>query len=275
MSSNTWWRWPHLGAPGNHRGPGADWYDVDCTQYRKELSARMDGEALHVFPEALDAHVATCPGCASWLHRAEQVTRLARLAPAAPLRDRTEEILANVPAVRPRGRTLGLVVRLLLAAVALAQAALAYPDLVFGHDAMSSSTHVAHETGAWNAALAVAFLWVALRPRNAGGLLPMVAAFVAMVLAVSLSDLASERVHLERASSHLLAAVGLVLLAVLARRGGRSNRPLLGGRDVVPEHSGMARSDTDSTGPDPYWGADWGGEDTQPASGAMFRGNVA
>ena len=233
----------------------------------------MDGEALHVFPEALDAHVAACPGCASWLRRAEQVTRLARLAPAAPMRDRTEQILANVPAVRPRGRILRLGVRCLLAAVALAQAALAYPDLFFGHDAMSASTHVAHETGAWNAALAVAFLWVALRPRNAGGLLPMVAAFVAMVLAVSLSDLASERVHLDRAASHLLAAGGLVLLAVLARRGGRSDRPRLGGRDVGPDRSGTPESDLDPTGPDPHWGDrdhGWGDGDTRPASGALF-----
>jgi predicted anti-sigma-YlaC factor YlaD len=243
---------------------------VDCTQYREELSARMDGEALRVRPGALDAHVAACRACTSWLRAAEQVTRLARLAPAAPLADRTGEILAEAPGVRPRGRTLGLVVRLLLAVVALAQAALAYPDLVLGQDPMSSPLHVAHETGAWNAALAVAFLWAALRPRSASGLLPMVAAFVAMVLAVSLTDLASEEVHLARASTHLLTAFGLVLLAVLAWRRSKSDRPRMGGRGAGPDRYRTQWSDTE-----PAVDIGWEAEGDRPASGISPRGNVA
>ncbi|HEX5497270.1 MAG TPA: hypothetical protein VFX70_22130 [Mycobacteriales bacterium] len=244
---------------------------MDCTQYRDELSARMDGESLHVRPGALDAHVAACRGCASWLRNAEQVTRLVRVGPAGTLRDRTGEILAGVPSARPRGRTLGLVLRMMLAAVALAQATLAYPDLILGQDSMSSPLHVAHETGAWNAALAVAFLWAALRPRSASGLLPMLAAFVAMVLAVSLTDLASEEVHLERVSTHLLTTFGLLLMAVLvwSRRG--SDRPRLGGRGAGTDH----RYRTDPHAPEPAADLGWDTGDTRPASGASPRGNVA
>jgi predicted anti-sigma-YlaC factor YlaD len=243
---------------------------VDCTEYREELSARMDGEALRVPAAGLDAHVAACAGCASWLRAAEQVTRLARLAPAAALADRTAEILAAVPAVRPRGRSLVRVARLLLAAVALVQAALSYPYLVLGEDSMRAPMHVAHETGAWNAAMAVAFLWVALRPRSATGLLPLTAAFVAMLFAVSLPDLATERVHLERASTHLLTAVGLVLLAVLAWSRSRTHRPRLGGR-------GVGESGADRSGGEPA--AEF--EEATRAAGAggrlrrVPRGNVA
>lgn len=205
----------------------------------------MDGEPLRVSAGALDAHVAACLACASWLRAAEQVTRLARLAPAAALRDRTEEILAAVPTVRPRGRAVVRIARLLLTAVALVQAAMSYPYLVLGEDSMHAPTHVAHETGAWNTALAVAFLWVALRPRSATGLLPLTGAFVAMLFAVTLPDLATERVHLERVSTHLLTAVGLVLLAVLAWRQPRTSRPRLGGRGVGGGDLDLPRHDTE------------------------------
>lgn len=224
----------------------------------------MDGEPLRTRAAALDAHVASCPACASWLRAAEQVTRLARLAPAAPLQDRTGEILAVAPAVRVQGRTLVMVARLLLAVVAVAQAMLSYPLLMLGEDTLQTSMHVAHETGAWNSALSVAFLWVALRPRTAAGLLPLVATFVAMLFVVSLPDLAGERVHLERVSTHLLTAAGLILLAMLAWRAPRTRRPQLGGRGT----GGWRDRVTTDHAPDPADEvADWETGQSRPASG--------
>lgn len=231
----------------------------------------MDAEPLRTHPGALDAHLAGCPGCASWLRSAEQVNRLTRLAAAPPLRDRTAEILARTPEVRVRGQVLSRMIRLLLAVVALAQAVLAYPDLVLGQDTMSSPMHVAHETGAWNAALAVAFLWVALRPRSASGVLPVAGAFVVLVLVVSLSDLASERVHLERAATHLLTTFGVLLLAALVWHRGRTHRPRLGGRGAGTDRRRVTGSELPPVDTD----ADWPDRHSRPASGAVRRGNVA
>src|SRR5437762_1654163 len=48
---------------------------LSCDQARLALSARLDGEPLGVPADRLDAHLATCAGCADWLARAEQLTR--------------------------------------------------------------------------------------------------------------------------------------------------------------------------------------------------------
>jgi predicted anti-sigma-YlaC factor YlaD len=86
---------------------------------------------------------------------------------------------------------------------------------------MGAPVHMAHETGAWNLALAAAFLAVAASPRLAGGALPFLGTFAALLTAVTVNDLAAGHVQAARAVAHVLLLVGVVLVAVMAWRGRR------------------------------------------------------
>jgi predicted anti-sigma-YlaC factor YlaD len=109
-----------------------------------------------------------------------------------------------------------------LLAVGAAQAALAWPVLVTGPGAMSAPVHLAHETGAWNVGVAIAFLAVAAVPRLAAGALPFLGTFAALLVPVTIADLGAGHVHLDRAVAHLMLVGGTVLVATVAWRGRRS-----------------------------------------------------
>jgi predicted anti-sigma-YlaC factor YlaD len=197
---------------------------MQCSSFREAASARLDGEPLGVATADLDRHLAGCPDCAAWTGAAAVVTRRARLATAPVVPDLTAQVLAALPAVLPgaraaaRARLADTALRVLLAAVAVAQAALAWPALTEGSASMSAPVHMAHETGAWNAALAVAFAAVALAPRWAAGSLPFLSAFTAFLLATTVRDLADGHVDVDRALVHLLLLAGVVVVAALAWR---------------------------------------------------------
>ncbi|MDK3256344.1 zf-HC2 domain-containing protein [Blastococcus capsensis] len=198
---------------------------MQCSAFREAASARLDGEALGMSESALDRHLAACPGCAAWAAEAAVVSRRARLTSAPPVPDLTARVLIALPKEMPgvraaaRARLVGSALRLALVAVAVAQAGLAWPALMSGTAAMSAPLHMAHETGAWNAALAVAFVAVAARPRWAAGSLPFLSAFTVFLLATTVADLAAGHVHLDRALVHLLLLAGVVLICVVAWRG--------------------------------------------------------
>src|SRR6266511_2568191 len=79
------------------------------------------------------------------------------------------------------------------------------------------------------AALAVAVGWTAVRPRHAAGLLPLLAAFGAVLTVTSVADLRGGQVDLQRVSTHVLVWCAVALLAALiwVRR---APWPSLGGR---------------------------------------------
>jgi predicted anti-sigma-YlaC factor YlaD len=197
---------------------------MQCTTYREAVSARLDGEPLGM-PEAdLDAHLAACPGCAAWADSAAVVTRRARLAPAPPVPDLTETVLAALPRELPRAaraRVIGDFLRLALLAIGVAQGALFWPTMATGGGAMPAPMHMTHETDAWNLAVAAAFLAVAAAPRLAAGALAFLGSFAVLLTVVTADDLAAGRVPVERAIGHLLLLVGVLLVAVLAWRGRR------------------------------------------------------
>ena len=124
--------------------------------------------------------------------------------------------------------------RELCGAVAVAQVALAWPALTSG-TAISAPVHVAHETGAWNGALAVAFAAVALAPRLAPGSLPFLGPFGGFLLAATVHDLAAGTVHAGREVGHVLVLVGVALVALLAwrRRRHAPDRPPVARRQAV------------------------------------------
>ena len=217
-----------------------DQEDMSCLPYREALSARLDGEPLGMPARALDEHLTGCPSCAAWTGAAERVTRRARLAPAPPVPDLTAAVLGALPRELPgaraaaRARLTGTALRLVLLAVGAAQAAIAWPVLVSGTGAMSAPVHVARETGAWNLAVAAAFLAVALAPRLAAGALPFLGSFTALLLPVTLADLAAGHVHADRAVAHLLLLAGVAAVTATAWRGRRRREfPAVPGRRVT------------------------------------------
>jgi predicted anti-sigma-YlaC factor YlaD len=222
---------------------------MTCDQYRESASARLDGEDPGMPEAALEAHLSGCPACAGWLAAAQRVTRLVRVAPAEQVPDLAATVLDAVGTLR-RIRPGELLVRAGLALVAVAQWLLAWP-LLAGHDALAHAAHPAHETGAWNAALAVAVAWTALRPRHAAGLLPLLAAFGAVLTVASVADLRAGRVDATRVSTHVLVwcAVALVAALLWVRR---EPGPSLGGRGggVRPEPFARVPADPgDPAGP--------------------------
>ena len=144
---------------------------ASCSTVREALSARLDGEPLGMPEAALDQHLSACAACARWAEAAALVTRRARLAAAPQVPDLTAAVLAALPRELPgagaaaRSRLADTAVRLALLVVAAAQAGLAWPALASGAAAMSAPVHVAHETGAWNLAVA-APSWRWRRPRD-------------------------------------------------------------------------------------------------------------
>ena len=198
---------------------------MQCPTFRTAASARMDGEPLGMSQRALDTHLAGCAECAAWSDAAALVTRRARLAAAPPVPDLTLAVLEALPGELPgaaaaaRTRLVTTALRLALLAVGVAQAGLAWPSLASGAGAMSAPVHMAHETGAWNLAVAVALVAVAAAPRLAAGTLAFLGSFVAFLAPVTLADLADGRVQLDRALAHLLLLAGTALVAVVAWRG--------------------------------------------------------
>jgi predicted anti-sigma-YlaC factor YlaD len=197
---------------------------MQCPAYREALSARLDGEPLGVPERALDQHLAACPACAAWADDAVLVTRRTRLAAAPQVPDMTARVLQALPRELPgaaaaaRARLAETALRLALLAVGMAQAGIALPVLADGSGAMSAPVHMAHETGAWNLALAAAFLAVAAAPRLAAGALPFLGTFAVLLTVVTVQDLAAGHVHAGRAVAHLLLIAGVLLVSAMAWR---------------------------------------------------------
>jgi predicted anti-sigma-YlaC factor YlaD len=189
---------------------------VRCDRFQEAASARLDGEPIGMASSALDHHLATCVDCARWLDDAMRLTRQVRLQPADQP-DLAELILNNavLPARKVLRRRNWL--RLAVAIVGLIQVLIAAPSMFGTSIGMAMSVHATHEVAAWNCALGIALLGTALRPRRAGGVLSVLATFVAVLTLLSIRDVASGAVDVERLATHLGAVAGVVLLAGLAR----------------------------------------------------------
>jgi len=125
-------------------------------------------------------------------------------------------VLAALPVDPPRRRRVFAGARAALVVVAFLQALLAWSGALTGQDDMATG-HVAHEVGAWNLALAVAFLMVATRPKAADSLIAPVGVFVAVLAVVAASDAAADDLAMGRLVGHLLVGTGLVLLVAISR----------------------------------------------------------
>src|ERR1700754_2605503 len=229
---------------------GTDWRsggqesDLDCRQCREAVSARLDGEdppGGAAGAERAEAHLVTCTACREFVDDAAHITRLARTRPVEEVFDLMPALLEAWTDAAPereeaaaerrrhalRRRWALDIVRAGLGAVALGQLSLAGASIAATgsdetHVAMpgmglsgASAAHFSHESAAWNLALGVAFGWVALgRFRPSAGLVPMIAAFVGVLTALSVPDLFAGRVDPSRLVGHGVVVIGLVLLLV-------------------------------------------------------------
>lgn len=191
---------------------------MTCEQIRESLSARMDGEADPA-DATVDDHVAGCDGCREWLAKAALLHRKVRLAPAPEVPDLTMPVMtavaAEAAAALDRARHRRLLLRVALAAIAVAQLAMAGPLLLFGHD-HTAPVHVAHEVGSFDAALGLGLLLAALCPRLAAGMTPLVGVITGLLLLTAASDVIGGRTDLLDEAPHLWDLVGFLVLSHLA-----------------------------------------------------------
>ncbi|MEU4238972.1 zf-HC2 domain-containing protein [Actinoplanes sp. NPDC026619] len=200
-----------------------------CERWREMLSAQLDGEDDPAVRPLVDEHLAGCAGCQEWLDRAATVNRLTRTGVGvAP--DLSAAILAALPpaVAEPRKRwqrpALATGLYVALAAVGAVQLILGLDQIGGGvagvHDhigAGATSGHLWHESAAWNVAVGAGYLFIALRRTRPSGLVPMLTAFVGMLLLLSVNDLTGDRVDSARLISHGFVILGYLLVVALTR----------------------------------------------------------
>ncbi|GAB2468890.1 hypothetical protein GCM10027265_17450 [Jatrophihabitans fulvus] len=180
------------------------------------MSARLDDEPLGMSPSVLDSHLSSCSDCARWAEDAAVVTRQARL-DVTPVPDLSDVITAGIalPARRVLRRRHWL--RVLLGVIGVAQLAIGLPAIFGDELGMAMSSHGAHEGAAWNLAIGVAFLAAASVPRRATGLVPLLATFTVVLMALSIHDVAAGVVTVGRIATHAAVVAGLLVLLLLDR----------------------------------------------------------
>ncbi|NMO54301.1 hypothetical protein HH310_24340 [Actinoplanes sp. TBRC 11911] len=211
---------------------------MSCERWREMLSAQLDGEDDPAGREAVDAHLAECAGCRAWLDQAATVNRLTRISvPSAP--DLSAKILAALPEPAPRARvrqrlrlSLPALLYLALGLVGAVQLILGLGQIGGGvsgahvHTGVDATPgHLWHESAAWNVALGAGYLFIALRRSKPAGLVPMLTAFVGMLLLLSVNDLTGGRVDSTRLVSHCFVLVGYLLIVGLSRMPDRLASP--------------------------------------------------
>jgi predicted anti-sigma-YlaC factor YlaD len=201
---------------GNSGAREVDYLSMKCHTIRAAISARLDGEDPGVEAAALDEHMLQCAACRAFAHDAEVMHRDSRLARAPAVPDLTAPILKAIGSDRPhRHATHERALRFTLVGVALIMIVAALPALVLGDDA-GLPVHAARHVGSFDLALAIGFLFAAWRPSRIAGLLPVVAALVACLVATSILDVIDGRTGALTESQHIVEVAGLAAAWLLA-----------------------------------------------------------
>jgi predicted anti-sigma-YlaC factor YlaD len=201
---------------GNRTTDPDDYWGVNCESVRSSISALLDGEAPVVPVSDVEQHVQSCRSCRSWRGAAHEVTRRARLEAARSPARSTDDLLTVVleRARPPRRPSLLAWARSGLVAVASAQLAVTVP-LLLGRD-HGAPTHLAHEMGSFDMALAVGFLVAARRPERARGMQALVGAAAVFLVFTATLDLIAHRTSVGDEAPHVLAVVGWFLILYVA-----------------------------------------------------------
>ncbi|MFI5894181.1 zf-HC2 domain-containing protein [Actinoplanes sp. NPDC051513] len=206
---------------------------MGCERWREMLSAQLDGEDDPADRPRVDEHLAGCAGCREWLDSAATVNRLTRtavgVAPdlSASIMAAVEKAAETMPAPKRRF-PLAAALYVALAGVGAVQLILGLTQVGGGfagshvHAAGLDATpgHLWHESAAWNVAVGAGYLFIALRRSRPSGLVPMLTAFVGMLLLLSVNDLTGGRVDSTRLVSHGFVILGYLLVVALSKIAG-------------------------------------------------------
>lgn len=188
---------------------------MDCEIARTAISARLDGEDVNVDPVEFAGHLERCAACRTFARDAESMHREVRLARAPSVPDLTAPILASIGSESPPHATHERALRATLAIVAGVMIVAALPALLLGDDA-GLPVHAARHIGSFDLALAVGFLFAAWRPSRISGLLPVVTALVACLVATSVLDVLDGSTGALTEVQHAIEVVGLAAAWLLA-----------------------------------------------------------
>jgi len=187
---------------------------MDCDTAQSAISARLDGEDLGVDPVDLAGHLERCTACRAFARDAESMHREVRLARAPSVPDLTAPILASIGSDNSSANH-ERALRVTLAIVAGVMIVAALPALLFGDDA-GLPVHAARHIGSFDLAVAVGFLFAAWRPSRLPGLLPVVTALVACLVATSVLDVLDGSTAALTEVQHAVEVVGLGAAWLLA-----------------------------------------------------------
>jgi predicted anti-sigma-YlaC factor YlaD len=196
---------------------------VECDRAREAVSAALDGEPLGVPEAELSRHLRSCADCAAFAAAAGAAHRPMRLRVAGSVPDLTPQVVARVRAADRERVRWGL--RAALAATAVAEAALALPEL-----AGDGGGHGARHLGAFSVAVAIGLLLVVARPARARSFLALTATLAGALVIGAAVDLARGATPALGESRHLVEVTAFALVWLLAREAaapptGRARRP--------------------------------------------------
>ncbi len=195
------------------------------------MSARLDGESSPSEEALADRHVEECEACATWYERAARVTRLARMSVVgapADLSVEDDRLLDVVLAAAPGAgwRVAGQWLRIALGVLGFGQFVLGIGQIAalgmtqgVGSAGGMTSHHLLHESAAWNVAIGAAYLWIALRRARPAGALPIMTAFVAVLILLSIDDLLTGEVQAASLLTHTMVVLGYAVLVILRHPG--------------------------------------------------------
>lgn len=189
----------------------------DCEQHQIALSAMADGEEADIARAEVDRHLGGCDDCQAFVAASADLDRLVAAVRAVPVADRTAQIMAATAAAEGARRSgvRGVAVtelRGLLGLAATVQLVVALAALLgVGGD------HVARDLAVLEIATAGGLAAAAWRPRLAAGVLPVVVVAAAAGVLASVADVVLGTSGLAGEMSHLVLAVAVWPLAVLAR----------------------------------------------------------
>jgi predicted anti-sigma-YlaC factor YlaD len=198
-----------------------------CARVREALSARIDGEQPGLDEPSITTHLERCGACRAFEARLAATGRSLRVSPAPEVPDLTAPILQAITAdAHPRGEAHDGFLRVVLAVIGVLQLALSIPALVLGDDA-SLPVHTARHLGSFGVALAVGFLYVAWKPSRISGLLAVMTALVACLVATSVADIVAGNTPALTESQHLAEVVGVATMWLLAHPTSLRGRPIV------------------------------------------------
>jgi predicted anti-sigma-YlaC factor YlaD len=186
---------------------------VDCEAARVAISSSADGEAV-VGRDALSDHVATCPDCQGYERAVASLQPPAVRAVTAPSTAFSDRVLGALEPDRSTS-TESKFLRIALGIVGILAFIQAMPELFASGS--GANEHMSRHLGVFTAALAVGFIYTALRPRRVGGLLPVAAVISVGLVVTAVIDVTAGHTPIAGETTHILEIVGLVIMWLLTR----------------------------------------------------------